>query len=232
VAAYRFGHSMVGPFYRLNPNIVKKLFDMDPTKALNGFRPMPSDWAIDWHLYFDPDNTAPANGPTRVQKAFKIDTSLVDPLGSLPFDTGNPSHNLAFLNLLRGKRFDLPSGQAVARFMDVEVIPDDKLLVGSATHAAMATNKKLTDISPSFTDNAPLWFYILAEAQQQFHNDNTPIRLGAVGGRIVGEVIVGLLLADSYSFLSQVPSWRPRPDFANNHGKFRMRELLDQASKA
>lgn len=230
VAAYRFGHSMVGPFYRLNPNIVKKLFDMDATKALNGFRPMPSDWAIDWHLYFDPDNTQPANGPGRVQKAFKIDTSLVDPLGSLPFSTGIDSHNLAFLNLLRGKRFNLPSGQEVARFMDVEVIPDKKLLVGSATKAAQATNKSITDISKNFADNAPLWFYILAEAQQQFRRDDTPIRLGAVGGRIVGEVIVGLLLGDSYSYLSQVPSWQPRKDFVNKNGKFRMRELLDQAS--
>jgi hypothetical protein len=34
------------------------------------------------------------------------------------------------------------------------------------------------------------------------------IRLGPVGGRIVGEVIVGLLQLDRRSFLS-APGWRP-----------------------
>jgi hypothetical protein len=54
-----------------------------------------------------------------------------------------------------------------------------------------------------------LWFYILAEAQRAFKTDDTPIRLGPVGGRIVGEVIVGLLMADRKSFLRQSPGFRP-----------------------
>ena len=37
------------------------------------------------------------------------------------------------------------------------------------------------------------------------------VQLGPVGGRIVAETFVGLLLNDSYSFLSQDPTWTPRP---------------------
>ena len=55
---------------------------------------------------------------------------------------------------------------------------------------------------------------VLAEAQQQFRDDATPIRLGPVGGRIVMETFAGILLGDSHSFLSQDPTWTPvKPDF-------------------
>ena len=56
---------------------------------------------------------------------------------------------------------------------------------------------------------APL-VLLLAEGQQQFEGNNaTPIRLGEVGGRIIAEVMIGLLLGDSHSFLVQDPGWTP-----------------------
>ena len=73
--------------------------------------------------------------------------------------------------------------------------------------------------------NAPLWYYVLAEAQQQFKKNDTPIHLGPVGGRIVGEVIVGLMLADSYSYLNQNPGFKPHEKLATN-GQFKMADLL------
>jgi hypothetical protein len=50
-----------------------------------------------------------------------------------------------------------------------------------------------------------LWLYVLKEAEHRGHGD----RLGPVGGRIVGEVLVGLLLADPESHLVVEPTWRP-----------------------
>jgi hypothetical protein len=47
----------------------------------------------------------------------------------------------------------------------------------------------------------PLWFYILTES------DGT--RLGPVGGRIVTEVLIGLLRADPAGYLSLEPDWQP-----------------------
>jgi hypothetical protein len=276
VAAYRFGHSMVRPIYRLNEELGKGapqdevnrgvagrqfIFAALQDQGLNGFRKFPDIWAIDWHLFFetrrkldDPKN----RGPERVQPAYKIDSSLVNPLAFLPeFSASNPMggglqpdkdghptplpnaiSNLAHRNLLRGMSMGLPSGQAVARHMGLEPIPDKELKVGKANVDGIKGNPSITDFGKSFTDNAPLWFYILAEAQHQWlteaaqtsGNDDAKsmvhTRLGPVGGRIVAEVLIGLLLGDQHSFLSQWPNWKPW--FMNAKGEFGMPELLTE----
>lgn len=53
VAAYRFGHSMVRPIYRLNTTLTDRfmIFSADPNASLTGFREFPSPWAIDWSLF-------------------------------------------------------------------------------------------------------------------------------------------------------------------------------------
>jgi hypothetical protein len=229
-AVYRFGHSMVRPIYRLNTTLKhrREIFSRDPNNSLTGFREFPQNWAIDWSLFFKLGDTPP-QGPERLQKLYKIDTSLVNPLGDLPKEIGANVPSLAQRNLIRGWRMGLPSGQTVARYMDVAVIPDEKLLVGKAIAEPDPPNVRLTRISAKFRDNAPLWYYILAEAQQAFDGDNeTPIRLGPVGGRIVAEIFIGLLLGDHHTFLSQFPSWQPDPDFTNA-GEFKMADLIKQA---
>lgn len=115
--------------------------------------------------------------------------------------------------------------------LNSNVTPDEKLQVGKATENDNAENPRLTSISPRFKDNAPLWYYILAEAQQAFDGNNeTTIRLGPVGGRIVAEVFIGLLVGDNHSFLHQ-PSWQPIEDFKSG-GKFAIEDLIKQAMQA
>src|SRR5262249_6182956 len=187
VAAYRFGHSMVRPIYRINQGVDRLPIFSSDEKDLRGFRAFPAELAIDWSLFFRLKPNAPAQGKERVQPAYKIDTSLVNPLGNLPASVAvNPS-SLAERNLLRGWRMQLPSRQAVARAMGLQPVAGEQLKVGKATEAETPTNRSLEEISPKFRDNAPLWFYILAEAQQAFQNNQTPIRMGKVGGRIVAE---------------------------------------------
>jgi hypothetical protein len=243
-AAYRFGHSMVRPIYRLNttlgtdpppPNDLvngrKFIFHpTDDTQSLNGFRAFPSFWAIEWNLFFDFGDHLPNVGVKRLQRAYKIDTSLVSPLGVLPtsFGFSSDQRSLAERNLLRGMRMGLPSGQDVARRMGVPAISDDHLIVGKATEEGQSTNPRLVDlekVGKEFRGKAPLWFYVLAEAQQQFKNNETPIRLGPVGGRIVAETFIGLLLADPHSFLSQAPDWTP-----NASRTFTMADLIKKAT--
>ncbi len=231
-AVYRFGHSMIRPIYRLNTTLKhrREIFSRDPNNSLVGFREFPENWAIDWSLFFKMRET-PRFGAERLQKSYKIDSSLVSPLGRLPRATGAKRPSLAELNLKRGWRMGLPSGQTVARYMDVAVIPDEKLRVGKAIEETHP-NKLLTRISARFRENAPLWYYILAEAQQAFDgNDETPIRLGPVGGRIVAEVFIGLLLGDHHTFLSQDPSWQPNQQFTSA-GEFKMADLIKQAMRA
>ncbi len=289
-AVYRFGHSMVRPIYRLNTELGNNaskdqkdrgvagrqfIFGALRNESLNGFRDFPPVWAIDWRLFFEFDRKLddPGNlGPGRIQPAYKIDSSLVNPLAFLPefseasqdgdFEMdadGHPKskpHEIAILalrNLLRGLRMGLPSGQTVARYMDIDPIPDEDLKVGKATVDGLQDNKPLTELGASFNDNAPLWFYILAEAQHEWakaaeahEGDETaknsiPVKLGPVGGRIVTEVLVKLMLGDRFSFLSQWPGWTP---FSKNiptnlaplapelRGQFGIAELIAAAGLA
>ena len=48
--------------------------------------------------------------------------------------------------------------------------------------------------------------------------------LGPVGGRIVAEVLIGLLAGDPLSYLSAEPGWQP--PLANDNGEFGMPELV------
>ena len=242
-AAYRFGHSMVRPIYRLNKtlrsndqNINGRQFiftTRDSPQGLNGFRKFPDNWALDWSLYFDMGIAQqPALGINRVQPAYKIDTSLVNPLGNLPASVASGIIALATRNLMRGSSFSLPSGQNVAREMGVPVIKDENLKVGKANESSAKNNPPITTFGDSFKNNAPLWFYILAEAQQAFKDDKTPLMLGPVGGRIVTEVFAGLMLGDSHSFLRQAPEWQPDKAFCNKNKEFGMAELIKLAMKS
>jgi hypothetical protein len=236
-AAYRFGHSMVRNRYRLNRGTGDRsatgpltiLGEHEPGDDLRGFQAPRTDWGIEWDLFFDGISSESRLGlrnSSRVQPAFKIDTALSDPLSRLPKAELEPDQpgkplppSLAQRNLLRGYRFGLPSGQAVARAMGEEPLSKEKLTIVSQKGPV-----QLTDISRTFEDNAPLWFYILAEAQQPPYNGN---QLGPVGGRIVMETFVGLMIEDGCSLFRQAPRWRP-DGFKDR--RFTMAELIKMAN--
>jgi hypothetical protein len=82
----------------------------------------------------------------------------------------------------------------------------------------METAPTLVSINEEFADNAPLWYYVLAEAQhywfkrasgRQSKGDKEPLHLGPVGGRIVAETLIGLVYGDGHSYLVQDPNWEP-----------------------
>jgi Animal haem peroxidase len=270
-AAYRFGHSMIRPIYRLsqkdlpNQTIIKGLdgrkaiFSPVKDDGLNGFRIFPSDWAIEWDLFFDTRSkklSPDVKNKTRVQPAYKMDTSLVSPLKFLPEFSKKNSPNplpgqinsLALRNLKRGVTLGLPSGQDVARFMGLTPLKDEELIVDKATVDGIKEGKPIThaDIGGSaFTGKAPLWFYVLAEARNEWvklaNNEKGDVAknlagtvLGPVGGRIVGEVLIGLILGDKNSFLSLDPTWKP--EFGNINAssvfeKFIVGDIVDLLKK-
>jgi Animal haem peroxidase len=243
VAAYRLGHSMIRPGYRLNDadNMLLQIFP-DPHNpdhnALTGFRAMGPGRAIDWGRFIDIDTRAygvkdddtNADNKKRLQFAYRIDTSLVDPLRKLPPEVASdPPPSLALRNLERGWRLGLPSGQAVARAMNLTPLPDEQIIIGKAVEEPGAGDPQTPIASIAngvFAGNCPLWAYILAEARQNQTAVtipatgapgpiNTP-QLGPVGGRIVAEVMLGLMFGDSFSVLSLDPNWAPvtGPNFA------------------
>ena len=247
VAAYRLGHSMVRPGYRLNDATLLPIFPISTNdkpgfpEGLTGFRKMITDWGIDWGRFIDidlrdygidPDTLKPGEKLSdkqarenflRLQFAYKLDTSLVDPLGRLPeVVAGNKPLSLALRNLMRGVSFLLPSGQDIARAMGAPVLDDKDILIGKASHDPADTLTPIDKIANgAFKNKCPLWTYILAEAMSHEQNPapdipakggkplSTP-QLGPVGGRIVAEVFLGLMFADKFSYLSAEPNWTPK----------------------
>jgi hypothetical protein len=167
----------------------------------------------------------PANAAmkSRLQFAYRIDTSVVTPLKVLPPTVvSDPPPSLPQRNLLRGFELGLPTGQSVAKAMGVKHLEDHEIVIGKAVDEpakgdVVGKLSDLTDLS-AFWGKCPLWTYVLAEAART--RTAIPIRvkgdrkihtpqLGPVGGRIVAEVLLGMLFGDKDSYLSMHPEWVP-----------------------
>ena len=236
VAAYRFGHSIVRPSYFINevartdPPIEGvhriRLFSQHggERQHLNGFRALPSDWGVQWE-FFLPHIQGAGRQKGLPQPSYKLDAELSNPLGALPDKVAQPelliagghakdAQDLAVRNLLRGMRLGLPSGPDVARAMGVEPLDDEQLFDAVDDHR----------VRDHLAGRAPLWFYILKEAEVQTHGAH----LGAVGGRIVAEVLIGLLAGDPLSFLRVQPGWTPWLE-ARSRDTFTLSDLINLA---
>jgi hypothetical protein len=206
VAAFRFGHSMIRPEYEMHDGSTVKIFGTEG-KDLRGSRPLTQAEEIDWNYFFEIPDFDP---PDDRNMSRRMDTKLAMPLFTLPMtvvpdDPGGLPRipSLAERNLLRGKRLGMPSGQDVARAMKVTPL----------------SNAELGLKDPGWGGKAPLWYYVLKEAELK-HNGT---RLGEVGGRIVAETILGILSTDKSCYLNVQPTWRPSPR------QYRMGDLLLQA---
>jgi hypothetical protein len=227
VGAYRLGHSMVRPGYRLNDgrDSLLPIFPDRRRDGLTGFRKMGHGRAIDWGRFIDIDIRG-YDGPPHVRKkrlqfAYRIDTSLVNPLGKLPHPSVVPTKPfvLAERNLLRGWRLGLPSGQDVARAMGLTPLADKDILIGEGTDDPGPEKNIVQSAGRAFAGNCPLWTYVLAEAMHNMVSVEIPVKekgmlittpqLGPVGGRIVAEVLLGLMFGDDNSLLQLDPLWQP-----------------------
>jgi hypothetical protein len=216
-AAYRLGHSMVRAEYDHNVNFgpppaprlaratLGILFSFTGKSSADGSRvPLPSNWAIDWRRFHE----LPKPDDVNRNQSRLIDPLIAAPLFNLP-DGGPP---LPVRNLIRGLRFELPSGQAVAAAMSIPALTPGEISQGNDGKEAAAQG---------LTEYTPLWYYILKEAQVHAGGRH----LGAVGSRIVAEVFVGLLQGDSNSFLAQAPNWKPTLP-GNIAGAFTLADLI------
>jgi hypothetical protein len=197
-AAYRYGHSQIKGDYQIRAGGPR----MPVFPDLGGFQPLLEEHAIDWTLLFDVPGFPPA------QRAKPIDGQLPASLIRLPESiTGlvevSAYRSLAARDLQRGVGTELPSGEAIARAMGAAPLTRDQLGLGE------------------WEGETPLWLYILREASVQGGGD----RLGDVGGRIVAEVVVGIIRGDPESYLANRPAWRPTLP-SHEPGRFKIRDLL------
>jgi hypothetical protein len=234
VGAYRFGHSMARPSYKINEIARKKtpvdgvhripLFQQtaEPEESLSGFQPLPDQWTVQWRFFLPgiDDGLDATNLP---QPSYKIDAVLSNPLGALPDVIAGKevmglnlapdlAQVLAARNLFRAKRLGLPSGQDVSLAMGIEPLAEDELFAPEEVEASTRAD---------LSGRAPLWFYILKESEVRAESR----MLGPVGGRIVAEVLIGLLDGDPLSFLGVRPNWKPTLPSATP-GQFTLSDLV------
>lgn len=196
-AAYRFGHSQVRARYRLTP-------DGELIHIFVPFRdPHPLEHLggfrplpRDWKIDW---GLYFSIGESTPQLSRRIDTKLTGPFAQLPEAVDPPRRSLALLNLLRGRALGLPSGQAVAAAMGTSM-PDRELGLGGP---------------------APLWYYLLRENEVVAEGR----RLGPTAGRMVAEVLLGMLEGDASSYLHASPPWSPELP-AEHAGHFTMSDLI------
>jgi hypothetical protein len=210
-ACFRVGHTMIRPSYRANLKgdngkpFFGLIFDpavgdllpapgKDPGDLRAGFR-APRRF-IGWQTFFDFKDG-------EVKRNKQIDTKISTPLFTLPLGA-IASHKapiaLMQRNLLRHMTWSMPSGQAIAGAIGVDRLGGEDL-------------KELKTYGVGLELNTPLFYYMLKESALVPNSDigkNTGgFHLGPVGGRIVGEVVIGLLQSDPSSYLVQQPTWVP-----------------------
>jgi hypothetical protein len=199
-AAYRYGHSQIRGRYQVNAG----LGPLPVFPDLMGFRPVTPEHAVDWTLQIDVAGHPPA------QRAKRIDSRLPPALIALPTEIsgsepGTDYASLANRDLRRGQAVGLASGEAVAQRLDEPPLTTEQL--GLTEHG--------------WTGETPLWLYILKEAGVLHAGE----QLGPVGGRVVGEVLVGIIDSDPESFRSVDPDWRPTLP-AGRAGTFGLADIL------
>ncbi|HEV8670206.1 MAG TPA: peroxidase family protein [Candidatus Limnocylindria bacterium] len=210
-ACFRVGHTMIRPSYRANLKgdngkpFFGFIFDpalgditpapgLDPADLRSGFR-APRRF-IGWQTFFDFKD-----GDVKPNK--QIDHKISTPLFTLPLGA-IASHkapiSLMQRNLLRHITWSMPSGQSIARAIGVDRLSAEDL-------------KELRVYDIGLEENTPLFYYMLKEAALVPDTDvgkNTGgFHLGPVGGRIVGEVVIGLLQSDATSWVAKQPDWTP-----------------------
>jgi hypothetical protein len=178
-AGFRFGHSMIRGIYNLSAMVADRPIFL-PGDSVGELDDLRGRRPIPAQWTIDWSHFVSMDGSTP-QPSRLMDARLVKSLFALP----NGSASLPLLNLLRGQALELPSGQDVAKAMK-----NKRVYIGAELGAP---------------DPTPLWFYILKESELETGGKH----LGPTGGRIVAEVLLGLLETDSQSFIRQEPDWQP-----------------------
>ncbi len=225
-ACFRIGHTMIRPSYRANLKgdngkpFFGFIFDpslgditqgpgRDPGDLRSGFR-APRRF-IGWQTFFDF-----RDGEVKPNKM--MDEKISTPLFTLPLGA-IASHKaptaLMQRNLLRHITWSMPSGQSIARTIGVERLSADDL-------------KELRAYDMGLEESTPLFYYMLKEAtlvpDRDIGRNTGGYHLGPVGGRIVAEVVVGLLQSDPGSWVAKQPDWTPM--LQNPGSGFRMTDFL------
>lgn len=242
-AAFRLGHSLVRNAYRLHEEVldhgqlmtgeIRPIFSNTAEgenygSGLEGGDPLRRRDVIDWAFLFD------MGGYRATQYARPLDTLVARRLYSLPIealppddsagtrrpDSGN-ERNLPRRNFLRASQrtnhleggLGIANGIESARFVYQKAMLKDESTI---VQQLLADRISMAGFSPDeFKMRAPLWIWMLAEAEATQHSEH----LGEVGSHLVGEFMLASLRCDESSVLNATAAktgWQPLDDVWQN----------------
>jgi hypothetical protein len=200
-AAYRFGHSMVRRTYHLNDHLDRLRERMDRGKIPLFVPKLPKK---------NPE-LADLRGRKALPQFWTIQWDRF-----LPITQDRPPQTSRRIDTRLGpalKTLPSPPGGNLA-LRNLQRGLAFGLPSGQSVARAMALDP--------LPGEHPLWYYILREAADCEDGRH----LGPVGGRIVAEVLIGLLAGDPQSYLSVEPAWRPTLPSTLGPGEFSLADLL------
>jgi hypothetical protein len=197
---FRFGHSQLRPFYKLNETSVVILFkdarasdvvtidgiQVSGRNDLRGGRDLEPEHVIDWSVFY------PVK-PEDVARSMRIDQKVTARVFNLP-ESAIPDDikyvgNLPFRNLLRGSQIGVVSGEELARFYGYPHLTTKEVLGDDDREPVRALFEMDHEPGVPGKFKTPLWYYILKEAEMVSRGE----QLGTVGSRLVAEVLAGAI---------------------------------------
>jgi len=228
-ACFRFGHSMVRAGYDWNKKLnfgvsgyeLRRQTHMGVITSegprLNG------DWPVDWLRLLD------LSGHDSARNSAAIDTRISSDLRRLddpwlPPDSQEP--DLALITLLRGRKVGLPSGQSLHRHVAAHAatsLLSEIPLTGDEIVAGLRRGSDLDGVHDLLKEEAPLWFYVLREAEVRGCSGK---HLGTLASRVVMETIHAAIEASPDSILSGEP-FDVLPGLkASDRSRFTLQDLI------
>jgi len=241
VGAFRFGHSTIRSRYNLNNKVLKNKAEITLLlKFIKNFEvsffeenlppksKLRNSWIVNWKLFFDIEGSQ--ENEEHFNFAKKVDTKYESLLGQLkPFVEGQPRANsLSAIDLYRGVRWNLPTGQLIAEKISTET---GAKILSSEKIRETFTDDLTEEQKETFSKETPLLYFILAEAEKQEKPLGDEDKLGEVGSWILAEVFIKLLYESPYSIL--IDKLEDDETFLGKqfNNKFGMAEMLLYAQK-
>ena len=187
---------------------------------------LPENWVIEWDRFFDITGLEQDEDGNLITDRFarRIDTFLALPLSNManederflsdeerdrlnvtPAVFNSIMKHLARRNLLRGYLLSMPTGQALARSLNIPRLIESDLLRGNSEELNLHLKES------GFLKHTPLWYYVLKESEITVGD-----HLGPLGAYIIAQTIVGLILAEPHSYLND--GWDPDQGIVRQSG--------------
>jgi hypothetical protein len=226
VAAFRFGHSMIRQCYDFNVNFgsdspfdsmaeLGQLFALTSARDLARDYPLPSHWVIEWERLLKPSKRQFfANG---------IDTYFANSMNGLQMPAGAAGYlrQIGSRNLVRGFMRRVPCGQALAKELKLDGLPEDALRLTEDHVFGLSSAEKRMLRESRYTKISPAWYYFLCEAKHL----NNGVRLGPVASAIIARSILGMIQHQEENILDR--QWTPADSPMKNKKDRPIRSLGD-----